>query len=168
MKKFNQTEKKVLKLASEIKLVVKMKAPGKDFQFGGLYFVEPVDLKDFGAMKDAKSVMPARCLKKASTIYTLHSPVGYKGAFLPNLFECLQQIDEKVDPSLKSEIVAFSVAPTIKWDKEMIDGDFEYGKITLYKLKDKNSMPKKVANQDVVYNGERYNINQVDEIVYGK
>jgi len=132
-----------LRLAKKIKPVVRLGF------LKGLYYVLPDDITDCGYEKYGTRMCKASGLYKIATITTKHRKVGYKGAFEPTVEEVLWQIpSEHIEKT-----IAFETTPVSSLED---DDNFEYGKTTLYGLKNGRKVPAEVYYADIKFKGFLY------------
>ena len=103
----------VLRLARDIKPVVKTKDPNKTFfAGGGLFYVAPVEISAHLSKREMTPILKVRDeLVKLCEITTEHATVGYTGKFAPSIEETLEEIYNKAPQTLLSQVVAYSTTP---------------------------------------------------------
>ena len=149
----------VLRLARDIKPVVKTKDPNKTFfAGGGLFYVAPVEISAHLSKREMTPILKVGGeLVKLCEITTEHATVGYKGKFAPSIEETLEEIYNKAPQTLLSQVVAYSTTQIFNVAHE-IDPNrpVEIGKTTLYGVAVGKKLPKAVETQDVIFNGVVY------------
>ena len=149
----------ILRLARDIKPVIKTKDPNKTFfAGGGLFYVAPVELTEHMSKRDMTPTLKVRGeLVKLCEITTEHATVGYKGKFAPSVEETLEEIYYKAPQTLLSQVVAYSTTPLTGVAHEIDQSrPVEIGKTTLYGVAVGKKLPKAIETQDVIFNGVVY------------
>lgn len=143
---YNRNKREILKLAKQIKPVVKAKLPGQNFSKGGLFYILPVDVYEKGFRRNEEPLCKAEGLYKLAKIDTLHVAVN-GNQFRPSIEEVLQQIPEEY----LRDAVAFSIASKQELEIRGMDAEDCYVKAqtTLYGA-EKKERPFYVEKQYVI------------------
>ncbi len=160
---------KALVLAKYFKLVVKGKPVGAKFRQGGLCFVEPVNINEMGASREAVLIRAGKFKRVKSFVFE-HSTVGYRYVYRgPKLQECLNAISQTLSSEELSDFLNTGAVFTAEEAEGL--GNFirnPYSetcpvKITIYKDKS-GSLPPDIASQNVKFKGVEFTPDQIASV----
>lgn len=160
---------KALILAKCFKLVIKGKPVGAKFRQGGLCFIEPVNIDEMGAPRQAVLIRAGKFKRVKSFVFE-HSTVGYKYLYRgPKLQECLHAIANNLSKEEFAEIAKTGAVFTAEEAEGL--GNFirdPYSqtcpvKITIYEDKS-GRLPQDIASQNVKFKGVEFTPDQISSI----
>ena len=144
---YKRDKQEILRLARQIKPVVKAKKPGKHFSEGGLFYILPVDIYQKGFRKNEECLCKANGVYKLAKIDTLHI-LDNGNQFRPSIEEVLQQIPEEY----LDKTVAFSITTKQEIEVAGVEKEecFMKAQTTLYGLEEGRQLPFCVEKQYVI------------------
>lgn len=153
MVKINEEDAKLLKLASQIKPMVRAKNRKR-----ALSYIEPVDLNE-NYLKKPKICCKAPKVKVIATIMTSHAN-AINSIFTSSEKEVLTQIGENCDEEVLENAIGFQTKMIGYSDMR----NLQFSRTEIYGLEKEENIPARIKSQNVILNGKEFSNDEIGEI----